>query len=109
MNVRQRNYPPQFWLRLHKHLINPIPPLIKRQHSSRIKLNTCLSTLSPHIQKFIYSRAIDKRKGEIRFSRFPLSPEQFNVLNHLGLTYKYEPLVSFEQEPNLEYSFIHKN
>ena len=63
---------------------------------------------SPNLQKFIYSGAIDKRKGEIRSSKFPLSTEQFTVMYHLGLTRTYKPAILLEQKLKLKYNFMHK-
>jgi hypothetical protein len=109
MNLRKRNYPPKFWLQLHKFTTASLLPLAKkRRRPSTIKINSCLTFLSPHVQKFIYTSAIDKRKGEIRSTKLPLSPEQFNVLNYLGLTHKYEPVVLLEQELQLKYNFMYK-
>ncbi len=110
MNLRQYNYPPKYWLQLHNHTINPIPsPSPKKpRHPSNSKINKCLSSLIPHLQKVIYNGAIDKRKGEIRSSKFPISSEQFTIMNHLGLTHTYKPAVLLEQELKLEYNFIYK-
>ncbi|CAF2155454.1 unnamed protein product, partial [Rotaria magnacalcarata] len=92
MNLRERNFPPHYWLQLHNHTINPLPspPAKKPRHLSKIIINKCLAALSPHIQKFIYGGAIDKRKGEVRSNKFPLSPEQFAALKDVGVTHKYE-------------------
>lgn len=109
MNLRVRNYPPKFWLRLHKHEIDPAtPPPRKHRRPSKNKIQNCLTSLSPHIQKFIYCGAIDKRKGEIRATKFPLSTEQFNIMKRLGLTRQYQPVFLLEAELQLEYNFIHK-
>ena len=88
MHLRERNYPPQYWLQLHTHMIDvspSSPPKRPRAPPSK-KFNDCLSFLSPHIQKFIYSAATDKRKGEIRSSRFPLSREQYTLLHQIGVS-----------------------
>jgi hypothetical protein len=110
MNLRQYNYPPKYWLQLHNHTINPTPspPPKKPRHPSNNKINKCLTSLVPHLQKVIYSGAIDKRKGEIRSSKFPISSEQFTLMNHFGLTHAYKPAILLEQELKLEYNFIYK-
>ncbi|CAF1500645.1 unnamed protein product [Rotaria sordida] len=111
MNLRIRNYPPKFWLQLHKHAIDLLlpPPSRKPRRPPRNKIKNCLTSLSPHIQKFIYCGAIDKRKGEIRASKFPLTIEQFNITKSLCLTRQYQPVVLLEEELKLEYNFIHKS
>ena len=110
MKLRKRNFPPKFWVQLHTHTIHPLPslPPKRSRRPSKIRVNNCITFLSPHVQKFIYSGAIDKRKGEIRSGKFPLSPEQFTMMSHLGLTHKYEPVALLERELKLEYNFLYK-
>lgn len=110
MNLRQRNFPPNYWIKLHTHTIYPLPPLEAKtpRHPSKAKVNSCVTFLSPHLQKFIYAGAIDKRKGEIRSGKFPLSPEQYTTMLKLGLTHKYEFNILLEQELKLTYRFIYK-
>jgi len=94
MNLRERKFPPHYWLQLHNHTIDLLPPPEKKiRHPSKVKINKCLAALSPHLQKVIYGGAIDKHKGEIRSNKFPLSPEQFTVLKDFGVTRKYQHVV----------------
>ncbi|CAF1509093.1 unnamed protein product [Rotaria sordida] len=110
MNLRPRNFPPNFWIQLHTHTINSLPTLSPKRtrNPSKKKVNSCVTFLSPHVQKFIYNGAIDKRKGEIRSHKFPLSPEQFTTMVNLGLTNKYQDVILLEHELKLHYNFIHK-
>ena len=110
MNLRQKNYPQSYWYQLHTHTIGSLPslPAKKLRKPSKVKLNNCLTFLSPHIQKFIYSGAIDKRKGEIRSNKFPLSLEQYTVMHQLGVTKTYQSVISLESELQLEYMFRYK-
>ncbi|CAF2066737.1 unnamed protein product [Rotaria magnacalcarata] len=110
MNLRKKNFPPKFWLQLHNHTIDcsQVLPPKKHRNPSKIKVSNCLDFLSPHIQKFIYSGAIDKRKGEIRANKFPLSNEQYTVMNRLGVIHKYQSVFILQSEFQLEYNFIHK-
>ncbi len=77
MNLRTRNYLPKFWIQLHKYTTELLPPPQpnKPRQPSKIKINSCLTCLFSHIQKFIYTRAIDKRKGAIRSRKLPLCSE----------------------------------
>ena len=110
MNLRKYNYPPKYWFHLHNHTINPLslPSSKKPLYPSQIKINKYFSSLSPHLQKFIYSGAIDKRKGEIRSSKFPVITEQFTVMDYLGLTRTYKSAALLEQQLKLQYSFMYK-
>ena len=110
MNLRVRNYPPNFWLKLHNHTIDPLsslPPKTFRPLST-VKKDKCLIYLSPDIQKFTYTGAIHKRKGEVKSSKFPISPEQYTILSHLGLTHKYKSVLLLEQQLKLEHNFVYK-
>ena len=110
MNLRERNYPANYWLQLHQgsRERSPSPPRKKHRALRRHRVRTCLSPLSPHIQLFVYTGAIDKRKGEIRSSKFPLSPAQFSMMKILGASRKYEQVPLLEQSFDLEYQFRHK-
>lgn len=110
MNLRRKEYPSKFWLKLHTHKINfpTISPRKPCRKPTKQKLNSCISFLAPHIQKFVYDGAIDKRKGEIRSTKFPLSSSQFNTLINIDVNYTYRQVISLEQTLNLEYNFVHK-
>ncbi|CAF1299091.1 unnamed protein product [Adineta steineri] len=111
MKLREKNFPQHYWLKLHNHIIDelPAPPLIKHRNVSKTKINNCITSLVPHIQKFIYCGAIDKRKGEVRSTHLPLSSEQFNVLNRLEVTRKYQSIIPLEEQLQLQYDFLYKN
>jgi hypothetical protein len=95
MNLRRQHFPPNYWLHLHNHTLYPPPtlPPRKRRHPSKLKVDHCLASLSPHLQLFVYRGSIDKRKGEIRSSKFPLTPDQYFVLQDFGVTKKYDDVV----------------
>ena len=109
MQLREQNFPPHYWLKLHNHDIDELPPRpIKRRSPSKNKINNCITSLSPHVQKFIYVGSINRRKGEIRSTCFPLSSEQFHVLNRLGVTRQYQSVASVEGELQLQCDFEYK-
>lgn len=109
MNLRERNFPLHYWLQLHNHTIISAPSLEKRtRHPPKTKINRCLVALSPHIQKVIYGGAIDRRKGEVRSYKFPLSREQFTVLQHFGLSGQYQQVVLLGEELQLQCDFEYK-
>ncbi|CAF2266415.1 unnamed protein product [Rotaria magnacalcarata] len=110
MNLRQQNFPPKYWLQLHNHTLYPLPSLPPKipRPPSKIKINKYLVSLAPHVQKFIYKGAIDKKKGEIRSTKLPLSRDQFTSLQHLGVTNKYEQVDLVEQELQLVLNFEYK-
>ncbi|CAM4877835.1 unnamed protein product [Rotaria socialis] len=110
MNLRRKEYPPNFWLQLHTHTIDSPTHYQRKSYRQPTKrrLNNCITFLSPHIQKFVYDGAIDKRKGEIRATKFPLSSAQFNTIIDLGVNFTYQQVVSLEQRLNLKYNFLHK-
>lgn len=53
----------------------------------------------------IYGGAIDRQKGEVRSYKFPLSREQFTILQHFGLIGQYQQVVLLEEELQLQYNF----
>ncbi|CAF3973406.1 unnamed protein product [Rotaria sp. Silwood1] len=110
MSLRKHNFPPQFWIQLHKYTKDPLPPPAPRQPrpSAKNKIDKCLTSISPYVQKLIYTGAIDKRKGAIRSSKLPLNPEQFTLIQKLGATRKYEPVLLLEQALQLTYDFQYK-
>lgn len=110
MNLRQQKFPPKYWLQLHNHTLYPSPSLPPKSHRrpSKIKIDKCLVFLEPHLQKVIYNGAIDKKKGEIRSTKFPLSRDQFTSLQHLGVTNKYQQVDLLEQELQLVINFEYK-
>ena len=111
MNLRKHNYPPRFWIEIHKYIKDPLPPPPPRKPRTpkTDKLDRCLSSLCPHIQKLIYDGAIDKRKGEIRSGKVPLNPQQFHLIEKLGATGKYKDVLLLEQVLQLEYNFQYKS
>lgn len=110
MNLRKRNYPPRFWFQLHHCSIDPssLNPRRKYGTPTNTKIDTCLRPIIPHIQMLVYAGAIDKRKGEIRVGKYPLSSEQFTTIGRLGATHKYESVPLLEHCLNLECHFDHK-
>ena len=110
MNLRQQNFPPKYWLQLHNHTLYPLPSIPPKtpRPPSKIKINKYLVSLAPHVQKVIYNGAIDRKKGEIRSTKFPLSRDQFTGLQHLGVTNKYQQIDLVEQELQLVLNFEHK-
>ncbi|CAF1567017.1 unnamed protein product [Rotaria sordida] len=105
MNLHKYNYSPKFWIEIHKYTKDSLPP---PRPSTKINLDKCLTSLSPHVQRLIYSDAIDKRRGEIRSGKLPLNSEQFTLIQKLGATRKYEQVLLLEQALQLEYYFEHK-
>ncbi|CAF1471100.1 unnamed protein product [Adineta ricciae] len=111
MNLRQHDFPPNYWLRLHNHTMYPPPSIPARtpRPPSTIKIEKCLVSLAPHVQKFIYNAAIDRRKGEIRSTKFPLSRDQLTSLKHLGVTNKYQRVDLLQQQLQVVLHFEHKS
>ena len=110
MNLRKRHYPSKFWFTLHNYTVNPsllLPPK-KTRAPTKTKIDNHLSSLAPHIQKSVYNGAIDKRKGEIRTEKYPLSSQQFILLRNLGASNKYSCLSQLEHTFDLQYKFNHK-
>jgi hypothetical protein len=64
--------------------------------------------LYPHIQKLVYCGAIDRKKGEVRSGKIPINSEQFNIIQKLGTTHKYDQILLLEQILQLEYDFQYK-
>ncbi|CAF1339737.1 unnamed protein product [Rotaria magnacalcarata] len=93
MNLRQQNFPPKYWFHLHNHTLYPLPSLPPKtpRPPSKIKINKYLVSLAPHVQKFIYKGAIDKKS-----------------LQHLGVTNKYQQVDLVEQELQLMLNFEFK-
>lgn len=110
MNLRERKFPPKYWLQLHNHTLYPLPSLPPKtpRLPSKIKIDKCLVFLAPHVQKVIFNGAVDRKKGEIRSTKFPLSRDQFTSLQHLGVTNKYQQVNLVEQELQLVLNFEHK-
>ena len=109
MNLRERSYSPRFWFRLHHYSFDPSTLLAtKPKAPTNKKIDSCLKPIFPHIQMLIYAGAIDKRKGEIRAGKYPLSAEQFATIGHLGATHKYDHVPLLERCLDLEYRFDHK-
>ena len=111
MNLRKRNYPPRFWAEIYKYIRDPLPPPppSKPRRPTKAKIDRCLTSLCPHIQKLIYNGAVDKRKGEIRSGKLPLNPQQFSLIEKFGTTRKYKEVLLLEQVLRLEYNFQHKS
>jgi hypothetical protein len=110
MNLRERNYPPNYWLNLHHH-IQPASPFVSlKQHRKPTpkRIDSCLLHLYPFIQKIIYSGAIDRKKGHVRSSKIPITPEQFNLIKKLGGSYQYSEIVPIEETLKFQYDFQHK-
>ena len=84
MHLRERNYPPNYWLNLHHHIqpVSPFESLKKHRKPTPKRIETCLLHLYPFIQKIIYSGAIDRKKGHVRSSKTPITPEQFNLIKN---------------------------
>ncbi|CAF2752850.1 unnamed protein product [Rotaria sp. Silwood2] len=74
--------------RLHTYTKDPLPPSAPRKTrpSTKNKIDKCLTSISPHVQKLIYTEAIDKRKGAILSGKLPLNPEQYTLMQKLGAT-----------------------
>ncbi|CAF2822223.1 unnamed protein product [Rotaria sp. Silwood2] len=73
---------------LHTYTKDPLPPSAPRKTrpSTKNKIDKCLTSISPHVQKLIYTEAIDKRKGAILSGKLPLNPEQYTLMQKLGAT-----------------------
>ncbi len=110
MNLRERHYPPNYWLNLHHHVQPTLPSPPPKQHRKPTKkrLDACLLHLYPYIQKFIYSGAIDKKKGHIRSGKIPLSPEQFGLIKKLGGGSQYASIPQLEQVLQIQCNFEYK-
>lgn len=110
MQLRPKNYPPKFWLRLHTHTWigdPPLPPRKARRPSEK-KIDVCLSSLVPHLQWLVYRGSVDRKKGEIRSVKLPLSAQQFNVIEKLGATRTFSRVMPIEQAIQLQCNFEHK-
>ncbi len=110
MNLRQRNYPPNYWLNLHNHIqpVSPFASLKQHRKPTPKRIETCLLHLYPFIQKTIYSGAIDRKKGHVRSSKIPITPAQFNLIKNLGGSSRYDENVLIEKILKFEYDFQHK-
>lgn len=110
MNLRQHDYPPMYWLKLHRHIQDPLPPPPPKRTRppTKNKLESCLLHLYPYIQKIVYCGAIDRRKGEVRSGKIPINPEQFNLIQRLGATQRYDQMLLLEHILQLEYDFHYK-
>ncbi len=110
MNLRQHDYPPMYWLKLHCHIQDPLPPPPPKRTRlpTKNKLESCLLHLYPYIQKIVYCGAIDRRKGEVRSGKIPINPEQFNLIQRLNTTQRYGQILLLEQILQLEYDFEYK-
>ena len=110
MNLRERKFPPKFWLTLHTYTFDPHTLLIKpksRPPSSK-QLTHGLDTLRSHLQSLIYFGSINRRKGDLRTGKFPLTVEQFSVMKKLGASHQYKNVSELENVLNLEHPFEYK-
>ena len=109
MQLRQKIYPPNFWLRLHKWIQDPLPPPAKKsRRPSNKNIDICLTSLVPHIQWIVYRGSIDRKKGEIRSGKLPISGHQFNLIQRLGATKTFNQVAALEQIMKIQYNFEHK-
>lgn len=110
MNLRERHYPPMYWLKLHCHIQDPLPlpPPRRTRLPTKKRLESCLLHLYPYLQKFVYSGAIDRKKGEVRSGKIPINPEQFNLIQTLGGKQQYNQIPLLEQIFQFEYDFNFK-
>ena len=109
MILRNKLYPPKYWLELHRGSIDP--KILIRRRRRKYKQNTVhqyLSSLAPHIQQFIFTGAVDRRKGEIRSTKFPISPFQYSIMKTLGCSGTYEYMPSIERLFELQVQFRYK-
>ena len=111
MKLREHNFPPKFWIQLHKYTKDPLPPPPppKRRTPTEIKLNKCVKSLSPHLQHFVFSSGVSKSKGQIKSGKIPLDCEQFSILKHLGVTHRYRSADLLERNLRLKYDFRYKD
>ncbi|CAF4939901.1 unnamed protein product [Rotaria sp. Silwood1] len=110
MNLRKHNYPPGYWLNLHRHIQHLLPSSLpkKSRPPTQKRLEACLLYLYPYIQKMIYCASIDRKKGHIRSGKIPISPEQFALIQKLGGTLQYGQIAVLEQILQLQYDFEYK-
>lgn len=109
MILRNKLYPPKFWLALHRGSIDP--RLLIRRRRRKYKNTTVrqyLSSLAPHVQKFIFTGAVDRRKGETRSTKFPISPFQYSIMKTLGCSGTYECMPALEHMFELQFRFRYK-
>lgn len=67
------------------------------------------TSLIPHRQWLVFRGAIDQRKDDIRSGELPISVHQFNLMQKLGVTKRYDHATSLDRSIDIQNNFQYKS